>query len=295
MNIEVQPGRYVVAVSGGVDSVVLLHMLSQKPKVALVVAHYDHGIREDSTQDRRFVEQLAKQYEVPFVYDEGHLGKTASEAQARDARYRFLRTVQKTTDADAIITAHHQDDMIETALLNLLRGTGRKGMGSLRSAHGIIRPLLHVPKQELINYATTHHLEWREDITNKDLTIKRNYIRHKVAPKLTARQRAELLSYITKFHDLNHKLDNMLINQLHIQPSRYKMNRAYFIHLPHTVAKEVLAMWLRLQGVRDFDTKGLERMVVAAKTYAPGLLIDVNNRCHIKIYKSYLALELRDR
>lgn len=295
MKIEVQPGRYVVAVSGGVDSVALLDMLAKQAGVQLVVAHYDHGIREDSAEDRRFVQQLATRYDLPFVYDEGYLGKGASEAKAREVRYDFLRRVKMNSQAQAIITAHHQDDVIETALLNLLRGTGRKGLSSLRSTGDIVRPLLRVPKKELIAYAQRNTLQWHEDSTNEDIALKRNYVRHVLVPKLTLEQRKELLMHITEMHDLNHKIDQELITHLHIQPHRYKMGRAYFIQLPHEVAKEVLAMWLRLHGAADFDSKGLGRMTIAAKTYYPRQRIDVNNRYEIVAQGRYLALEPRDR
>src|SRR6185436_20114617 len=127
MKISVRPGKYVVAVSGGVDSMVLLDLLRQKPKLELVVAHFDHGIREDSAQDRKLVQRIAKAYGLPFVHAKGNLGPKAGEALAREARYAFLRQVQADHDAKAIITAHHQDDMLKTAIMNLLRGTGRRG------------------------------------------------------------------------------------------------------------------------------------------------------------------------
>ncbi len=87
MNITVQPGRYVVAVSGGVDSMVLLDLLRQKPDLHLIIAHFDHGIRGDSTEDRHLVQQIAHTYDMPFVYDEGHLGSQASQATARSGNY----------------------------------------------------------------------------------------------------------------------------------------------------------------------------------------------------------------
>ena len=86
MNIALEPGKYVVAVSGGVDSVTLLHLLRSDPKLKLIVAHFDHGIRPESVEDRRFVAELAKQYSLPFVYATGNLGPEASEAAARKAR-----------------------------------------------------------------------------------------------------------------------------------------------------------------------------------------------------------------
>ena len=114
-----QPGTYVVAVSGGVDSMVLLDLLAKQPDIKLIVAHYDHGIRSDSKLDRELVASSAKKYKIPFVYESGNLGPGTSENQARIARYNFLRKVQKESKADAIVTAHHQDDALETAILNI--------------------------------------------------------------------------------------------------------------------------------------------------------------------------------
>src|SRR4051794_19867846 len=119
-----KPGSYVVAVSGGVDSMALLHYLQTRPGIKLTVAHFDHGIRDDSPEDRKLAQEVAKSYKLPFVYHEGRLGGEASEATARAARYDFLNKVRRSSQAQAIITAHHQDDLLETAILNMLRGTG---------------------------------------------------------------------------------------------------------------------------------------------------------------------------
>lgn len=295
MDIAVQPGGYVVAVSGGVDSVVLLALLQQKPGLHLTVAHFDHGIREDSAEDRHLVQELAKKYDLPFVYDEGHLGAGASEATARKARYVFLQNIREKTGARAIITAHHQDDVIETALLNLIRGTGRTGLTALRSHDGLVRPLLAIPKKDLITYANTYNLIWREDSTNQDLSYKRNYIRHKVATRMTEMQRHQLLIYITELSDLNHRIDQEITNQLHMQPQAGCIVRRYFNRLPHHVALEITAAWLRQAGIRDFDTKTLQRIVIQAKTLQPGHRVAVISGYYVSVTKKYLALKLDDR
>src|SRR6266540_5641084 len=153
MKVSVKPGKYVVAVSGGVDSMVLLHMLHQGPGLQLIVAHFEHGIRPDSDSDRKLVEAAAKHYGLPFRFAHGNLGPQASEAAARQARYAFLRMVQKESGAQGVITAHHQDDLIETAIINLLRGTGRKGLSALASTDDLIRPLLAATKADIYDAA----------------------------------------------------------------------------------------------------------------------------------------------
>ena len=292
---SLQPGLYVAAISGGVDSVALLDMLHKYPDVKVVVAHYDHGIRPDSAEDKRHVEQLAKHYKMPFVFDEGRLGANTSEAAARKARYDFLRSVQRKTGAQAILTAHHQDDLVETALLNLLRGTHRKGLSSLKSIDGIRRPLLHAPKKKLVSYARANGLVWREDSTNQDLRYKRNLVRHTLVNKLTPQQRRHLVSHLKKMHVLNDDIDALLANMLHVQPAVDVLDRGYMTRLPFGVARELMAAWLRRAGVRDFDRPGLQRMTIAAKTYMPGRRIDVDYRYYIDVNPRSLALVPRGR
>jgi tRNA(Ile)-lysidine synthase len=154
MEVNLEPGVYVVAVSGGVDSVVLLNMLSMQSDLKLVVAHYDHGTRKDSENDRHFVDNLAKTYHLPFVFDMGTLGYDASEAIARTYRYQFLEKVRTATGARAILTAHHQDDLLETMFINVLRGTGRKGISPMQTNTYVTRPLLGMTKQMLLDYET---------------------------------------------------------------------------------------------------------------------------------------------
>lgn len=292
---NLQPGRYVVAVSGGVDSVVLLDLLRQNPEYQLVVAHYDHGMREDSATDRKFVGKIAKQHGLPFVYDEGNLGASASEANAREARYNFLYKVRLQTNADGIVTAHHQDDLLETALLNLLRGTHRKGLTSLKSTDIIKRPLLHMPKQHIMKYARANGLVWREDVTNLDTKYKRNYVRHRLITKLTPTQRQHLLAHVRRMHKINQELDVELANLLHLQPSKTELDRRYLISLPYDVASELIAVWLAKNGIRNYDKGTINRIVVHAKTLRPGQYITVN-QCHfILVQKQTLALKSRDR
>ena len=275
MQVDLQPGSYVVAVSGGVDSVALLDVVQALPNVRLTVAHFDHGIREESADDRRFVQRIALGYGLPFVYGEGQLGSNASEALARQARYAFLHGVRAASRAQAVITAHHQDDALETAIINILRGTGRRGLTALKDRDGIRRPLLQTSKQSLRAYALERGLEWREDSTNRDVTYLRNYVRHKLLPRFSPAQREQFLVLLQALAETNQQLDTQLINYLHLQPTARTLSRPLFVRLPHAVAREVLASWLRQHGIRGFDAKTLERLVVAAKTARPGTRADI--------------------
>jgi tRNA(Ile)-lysidine synthase len=292
MNVQLEPGKYIVAVSGGVDSMALLNMLSNVSGVQLVVGHFDHGIREDSAEDAALVRQAADTYNLPFELGEGKLGKGASEADARKARYEFLQSVREKHQAQAIIMAHHQDDVLETAIINLLRGTGRKGLTALGNRTGIIRPLLHVPKTEIKKYADEHHIVWREDSTNTSDRYTRNYIRHNIMPRFSAEHKAQLLDIILKSHDTNEALDGA-INELLQQPET--LDRHMFIMLPHAASREVMAAWLRAHNVREFDRAAIERLVTAGKTGRPGSSQNVYGPHMLVIDKHKLALRVRDR
>jgi tRNA(Ile)-lysidine synthetase-like protein len=290
MKIMLEPGLYVLAVSGGVDSIALLHLVKDTPDVKFVIAHFDHGIRDDSAEDRRLVESLAKRYEMPFVYGEGRLGKKASEAVARQARYKFLDKVRQSTNAKAVITAHHQDDMIETAIINIIRGTNRKGLSSISNQGSILRPMLHLTKKELINYAKENSLEWREDVTNNDQKYLRNYVRHSIVPKLTPEQRLQLVNLIWKQERLNNQIDELLINVLHSQSANCQLDRLWFQRLSHVESREVMASWLRANNLQTFDRMTIERLTVTAKVAKPVKRVDVLNGTQMEIRKLTLAL-----
>lgn len=280
----------MVAVSGGVDSVVLLHALQGLSGVRLTIAHYDHGIRPDSGQDRLHVQQLARQYRTPFVYERGNLGAGASEALAREARYAFLRRVAQASGARGIITAHHQDDVLETIILNLLRGTGRRGLSSLGTTGELRRPMLHVPKKAVRDYAVANGLVWREDSTNTDTRYLRNYIRTNIVPRFSAADRERLLLLGAQTAALNHDISEQIANYLHVQPNTHVLDRHMFIMLPHAVAREVLAEWLLQHGRIELSRKLLERLVVAAKTGRSGSRVNINAGHWLYISPTTLAL-----
>lgn len=299
MDVQLEPGAYIVAVSGGVDSVALLDMLhrnyADNPAYAFVVAHFDHGIREDSSLDRQLVQSMARSYGFAFESKKGRLPADASEDTARQARYEFLQDMRWRHNAKAIITAHHQDDVLETAVLNLLRGTKRKGVVSLRSKAQLTRPLLHVPKADLIAYATRHNLKWREDSTNKELRYLRNYIRHKLLNSLQEADRKKLLQLIRNLQKASEPLEAELAAYLNSQPAADQLDRQQFIMLPHDVAREVMASWLRTHKVQDISSDMIERLVRAAKIFVPGRRADVDKNYVIKVTKSRLALIKRER
>jgi len=267
MRVDLDPGIYIVAVSGGVDSMVLLDLLA---KSQLVVAHFNHGIREGSMADEEFVVSAAANYGLTIEIGRGHLGAKASEAEAREARYRFLNKVRQKYGVEFIITAHHQDDLIETAYINILRGTSRKGLSAIASNPAVKRPLLGYSKQEIINYAKAHKLKWREDPSNADTSYLRNYLRVKILPSLTKAQRENLVKNVEKVAKINIQANSLIATISHSICDKGRIDRVKFASLPQKAANELVAYWLSRRKFSSYDTKTLERLNLAIKTAKPG-------------------------
>ena len=288
---QLKPGKYVIAVSGGVDSVTLLDIISKQEGIELLVAHLDHGTRPDSKLDQKLVGDLAKNYGFKYETKSLMLGSNASEELARKARYQFLFDVMKSNNAVAIITAHHSDDVIETSIFNLLRGTGRKGVTSLRSSDKLIRPLLGVSKDQIRNYASEHKLVWREDSTNIDLKYSRNQIRQKLAKESLKPALHKFKTQINKLSLTNKQLDREIDKLLTLMTKDHKLDRPQFIKLPHKLGLELMAHWLRQNGISSFDTKLLNKLVVAAKTYRQDSKFSINKTAHLLVKTKFLEIK----
>ncbi|MCS7081656.1 MAG: tRNA lysidine(34) synthetase TilS [Bacteroidota bacterium] len=182
--------RLLVSVSGGLDSVVLLHALRFGFENPLLVAHIDHGLRPDSGQDAAFTEALCRAWDVPCYVRRLQIPEELSRAQGVEAAARRLRYAALEEMADAlgarwILTAHHLRDQAETVLLNLLRGSGLWGLrGIARRSGRLLRPLLDFDRAEIRAYAERHGLAWREDPTNRDVRFRRNALRERLWPVL---------------------------------------------------------------------------------------------------------------
>ena len=286
----IKPGRYVLAVSGGVDSMVLLDLLASQPDFELIVAHFDHGIRADSAKDGTLVCAAAQRYGSAYVCERGELGQRASEATARQARYGFLRRAMLAYQAQAIVTAHHGDDVLETATLNLLRGTGRKGLTSLDSRDELLRPLLQIPKKMLLEYAQVRRLSWREDSTNATDRYRRNQVRHHLMSRMPTEQRAEFERLLAQQRAVNIEIDALLGEILVAQPAPHYLNRQLFAMLPYAVAAELMAAWLRQNHLGGFGKKRLHQLVVFAKTASPGKQSPLSANCMLHIRKQFLQI-----
>ena len=186
-----EPGeRVVVAVSGGPDSLALLSVLREiLPAVPLhlTVAHFDHGWRPDSQDDRNFVASMAAKWGYEFQTARAAGGTPHTESAARTARYAFLRRIAGETNSTAIALGHTQDDQVETLLLHLLRGSGSRGLGAMRRRdRDLARPLLDISRHEIETYLARLHLTPRRDPSNEDPRFTRNRLRQQLLPAIDA-------------------------------------------------------------------------------------------------------------
>lgn len=188
-------GSVLAAVSGGADSVCMLHLLVRRAAesgMRVCAAHYEHGIRgEEALRDAAFVERLCERLGVPLVTEHGDVPAYAAEHHfgteeaARELRYKFLADAAARMDCQYIATAHNADDNAETMLFNLARGSGARGLGGIPARRdNIIRPLITVTRAEIEAYLVDNALDHIEDSTNAQDEYSRNLIRHAVMPPL---------------------------------------------------------------------------------------------------------------
>lgn len=225
--------RLLVAVSGGMDSVVLLHLLQEWQQyfgIEIGVAHFNHQLRGAAADDdETFVQDLAEKNKLLFFCDCGDVQNFATnnrlslEAAARHLRETFLQNCVKTEGYDAIVTAHHLNDQAETMLMRMIQGSGVSGLAGIRLRRkNIIRPLLFAHRREIETYATEHQLMFRKDATNDDERFLRNRIRHQLLPVIQDQfQLRELTPFLRQslilqdwLAEIDRKVENAAKNHL---------------------------------------------------------------------------------
>ncbi len=190
------PARFLVALSGGLDSSVLLHALAagrEQHGVPIMAIHVNHGLHEDAASWQRHCEALTESLRVAFVSERVVVdfeSGAGPEAAAREARYAALRGY--IDRGDWLLSAHHQDDQAETLLLNLMRGSGPAGLAGMKPARHfaggwLVRPLLDIARDELEAYASTHGIRYVDDPSNVDTQFDRNFLRQELLPLLESR------------------------------------------------------------------------------------------------------------
>lgn len=227
----IAPGsRLLLAVSGGVDSRVMLDLfaaLQEKWALALAVGHVHHQLRgADADADAAFVEKLAGDYRLAFLLQKIEVRQYAAthhlslEAAGRKLRYRALNAMRQQAGCEAIVTAHTGDDQAETVLAHLLRGSGLTGLGGMRlkrvfseGTATILRPLLPFSRRQILTYARQRDLCWREDASNADVALRRNRIRHELLPLLQTRFNPGIARSLRRLATISAEIDDLLRTQ----------------------------------------------------------------------------------
>lgn len=274
------PPHFFIALSGGLDSCVLLHLMVQLRSELggqLCALHFDHGLQPASRDWAEFCQRLADGYGVDFLSHRANLSIDASqgiEASARKARYQwFAQTIAAATDDKTqavLLTAHHADDQAETLLMNVLRGTGLSGLRGIarqqdRDNYQLRRPLLDWTREQLSEYAQHQGLEWIEDPSNTDQQFLRNRIRHTVMPALRA-ARADVAQQFVKAAD-HSAVASQLLQELADQDLR-NIERLPYCPLDKSYA-------LELAG---FNGMSEHRIANALKSWLQEVGFPVNSR-----------------
>jgi tRNA(Ile)-lysidine synthase len=264
--------KVVVAVSGGADSVVLAYWLKALD-YDVIIAHLNHKLRgAESDEDQKFVGDFAKRLGVRFVTKTVDIPKNGNlEENARIIRYEFLEEVRKKHKADFIAVAHHLDDQIETVLMHMARGAGLRGQIGMEYQNGnIIRPLLGIKRQEILDYAREQKLEYRTDSSNGDLSYDRNFWRHMVIPYLKNHlsglgERIMKISATAKkqLESISKKADVWIRKNISENTFRCKT----FNKLDDELKSEIL---IKLIGPKDLYTSSLSELIDLIKTGRSG-------------------------
>ena len=259
-------GHYLVGVSGGPDSVALLHWLLERGYKKLIVCHLDHQLRGTSSgRDARFVEKLASQCDVDLEMGRANVRALAAkqkmsiEAAAREARYKFFAQVAKQRRTQTIFVGHHADDLVETFLINLFRGSGTTGLGAMREISKrrvddvdltVVRPFLGIWRSEIDEYIAAQQLKFREDESNKDLAALRNRIRRRVIPYLEKILGRNIRQSILRAAMIAAEEENWIEDQLP-DATDVDISVAKLRDLPVALQRREILKWLRARKITN--------------------------------------------
>lgn len=268
----------IVGVSGGRDSMALVHaLLHQRKDLKLIAAHVNHGLRSGSDEDSDFTQGMMQRWEIPCKVFKPRPPKEGEniEEWGREKRYEFFEKLQKKYKADFIVTAHHQDDDFETMLLHVLRGTRAKGLAGMGFMRGtLIRPLLFTSRNEINQYIETHEIPFRNDPTNEDQTYNRNFLRLKIVPVLNhvyPGLAARWQKQKPYWEDLQTMLESSAQGFMdEFLDSKDGLHRKAYAQLPYPLRATVLEQWyLQSTGKHVSDNATLERWDHAIRTLEP--------------------------
>lgn len=211
----------ILGVSGGPDSTCLFHIflnLQKEIKFTFTVCHINHGIRKEAIEDEKYVEGMCKQYNIPYfvkkenVLEKAEQEKVGTEEMGRKVRYAFFSEIQKQVGANKIATAHTKNDLSETVIMNLLRGTGLSGLKGIEAIRDnlYIRPLIECKRSEIEEYCEENKLHPKIDKTNFENIYTRNKIRNELIPYLEKEFNPNIIESVARMADIIQEEDKYL-------------------------------------------------------------------------------------
>ena len=279
--------KLILAVSGGVDSMALLAMYKQAD---IVVAHIDHGTRKSSVEDADFVRQKCQELGVKFYETKLELGSGVSEELARKKRYEFLKTIQE-KEGGTLCTAHHLDDVLESIVINLIRGTGWRGLTPFYGDE-LVRPFIITKmwKRDVLKFAGEQNICFRQDPTNYETNYLRNRVREKMA-ELDKTARVNIINLFEKQNVLRGKIEKLvaeLARQTVVGKNFHK--KELFLTADEKVALEVLREICLMHGY-SLTRKQLTDFLSTIKTYAPHKKFNLPKNHFVTILKNYFEFK----
>ena len=286
----------LVGVSGGADSVALLHtlvVLAPSLRLSVRVLHVDHGLRAGSARDADVVRRLGARLGVPVEVARVAVGDGSVEAAARTARYAALEGAADRAGASRIAVGHTADDQAETVLMRVLQGSGVRGLAGIPAVRGrIIRPLIDARRADVVAELERAGLPWIEDASNRDPRFLRNRIRHELMPAVAGACEGDVVAMLTRVgrlaRDTLETIDRMAEAELRrlgtVAPDAITLSRAALAALPRAVAAELLRQAAsRLGGrapLRAWGHRGLARVLAATAPRRPfrlgGVVVEVS-------------------
>ena len=282
--------RCLIGVSGGRDSVALLHQLLAAGFKNLIVCHLDHALRPESAEDARFVVGLAKDCGLESVVGRQDVAARARrrrqsiETAGREARYGLFAQTARNRECPRLFLAHHADDQVETFLFNLFRGSAGPGLCGMRplstqtiggvTLH-ISRPLLGVWREQIDTYVALHHLAYREDASNTDLRYTRNRLRRELIPAIEQALDRDVRRSIWRAAEILRAEDDFITSMIPMQDLPPELNVPELLAQPLALQRRILHTWLRSQELPNIGFAEVEAVRAlldgrTAKTSLPG-------------------------
>ena len=256
------PEKLLVGISGGLDSMALLHALVQDGRKPTVL-HFDHGWRKESASDAAWVKEQARQAGLKFFGGRARAVKNNQrETEARVARYAFFMRASRRFNITDLVLAHHADDQVETFLLQLLRGAGAGARGmdpvSPRGGLKVHRPWLGIWRKEIAAYARRRRLTWRDDSTNADPRHRRNLIRHRVLPYLKRQFSPAVTQNLWRAAEIARAESLWLDTLCAVSAAKPELAVKALRARPLAGQRRTILRWLQARGVPDLSFADVE-------------------------------------